>query len=145
MKIQAGIRLLHGIAGHGDPIRDSDRFDAVLKFYRNKGEPLVFDTVLQEPIPCIVDQDGTLTIAWNPPTLHRSNVVFERNRVLARQADVLPGVYYTILGMGTAGYRHVAIPPHLFAHTMHQVCGIDRDLVIKLEVFLMGIHRRGGG
>ncbi len=142
MKIQAGIRLLGEIEGHGDPIRDSDRFDAFLKFYRNKGEPLVFNTVLQEPIPCIVDQDGTPTIAWNPPTLHRSNVVHERNRVLARQADVLPEVYYTILGMKTAGYRQVAILPHFFAHTLHEMCGIDRDSVIKLEVFLTVIQRR---
>jgi len=134
--------LLAEIEGHGDPIRDSDRFEAVLKFYRNRGEPLVFDTVLQEPIPCSVDQNGTPTIPWNPPPLHRSNGVHQRNRVLARQADVLPGVSYTILGMRVAGYRQVAIPPHLVVHTLHRVCGIDRDSVIKLEVFLTGIHRR---
>lgn len=44
IKIQAGIRLLGEIQGHGNPIQDSDRFDAVLKFYRNKGKPLIFDT-----------------------------------------------------------------------------------------------------
>jgi hypothetical protein len=54
MKIQAGIKLLSEIEGYGNPIQDSDRFDAVLKFYRNKGDPLEFDTVLQEPIPYIV-------------------------------------------------------------------------------------------
>ena len=143
-RIQAGIRLLSEIDGNGDSIRGSDRIDACLKFYRNKGEPLIFDTFLRKPIPCIVDQHGTLTIAWNSPTPHRSNAVFERNQVLAPQADVLPGVCYTILAMRTAGHRHVAIPPHLFAHTMHQVCGIDRDSVIELEVFLTGIHRRDG-
>jgi len=140
MKIQAGIKLLSEIEGYGNPIQDSDRFDAVLKFYRNKGDPLEFDTVLQEPIPYIVDQNGKPTIAWNAPKMHRSNVVYERYRVLARQADLLPGIYYTILGMRTMGYRHVAIPPHLFAHSMHEVCGIDRESVIKLEVFLMMIH-----
>jgi hypothetical protein len=139
MKIQAGIKLVGEIEGYGEPIRDSDRFDAVLKFYRNKGDPLVFDTVLEEPIPYVVEQDGKPTIAWNAPTMHPSNVDFARYRVLARQADVLPGIYYSILGMRTMGYRHVAIPPHLFAHSMHEVCGIDRDSVIKLEVFLTRI------
>jgi hypothetical protein len=114
MKIQAGIKLLNEIEGYGDPIRDSDRFDAVLKFYRNKGDPLEFETILQDPIPYIVDLKGKPTIAWNAPKMHRSNVVYERYRVLARQADVLPGIYYAILGMRTMGYRHVAIPPHLF-------------------------------
>lgn len=140
MKIQGGIKLLNEIEGYGDPIQDSDRFDAVLKFYRNKGDPLEFDTILQEPIPYIVETNGTLTIAWNAPKMHRSNIVYERDRFLARQADVLPGIYYTILGMRTMGYRHVVIPPHLFAHSMHEVCGIDRESVIKLEVFLMKIH-----
>ena len=94
MRIQAGIKLLGEIEGYGEPIRDSDRFDAVLKFYRNEGDPLVFDTVLQKPIPHIVERDGNCLL-------------------------------YT--------------SPHLFAHSMHEVCGIDRDSVIKLEVFLTRI------
>ena len=140
MKIQAGIKLLNEIEGYGNPIQDSDRYDAFLKFYRNKGDPVVIDTVLQEPTPYIVEQNGKSTIAWNAPKMHKSNVVFERYRVLARQADLLPGIYYTILGMRKMGYRLVAIPPHLFAHSMHEVCAIDRESVIKLEVFLMMIH-----
>jgi hypothetical protein len=144
MKIQAGIKLLNEIEGYGNSIQDSDQFDAVLKFYRNKGDPLEFDTILQDPIPYTTDLNGKPTIAWNAPKMHKSNVVYERHRVLARQADVPPGIYYTILGMRTMGYRQVAIPPHLFAHTMHQVCGIDRESVIKLEVFLIRIHARLG-
>jgi hypothetical protein len=101
---------------------------------------LEFDTILQDPIPYIVDLNGKPTIAWNAPRMHRSNVVYERHRLLARQAEVLPGIYYTILGMRTMGFRHVAMPPHLFAHSMHEVYGIDRESVIKLEVFLMRIH-----
>lgn len=132
--------MLKEIEGYGNPIQDCDRFDAVLKFYRNKGEPLEFNTILQDPIPYIVDMDGKPTIAWSAPTIHKSNVVFERYCWLARQGDLLPGVYYTILGMKTMGYRHVAIPPHLFAHSAHEVLGIDRDSVIKLEVFLLRIH-----
>lgn len=140
MKLQAGISLLKEIVGHGDPIKDCDRFDAVLKFYRNRGEPLEFETVLQEPTPFVADSEGRLVIAWSAPKMHKSNVVFERNRVLARQADILPGIYYSIMGMKLMGYRHVAIPPHLFAHTMHQVLGIDRESVIRLEVFLTMIY-----
>lgn len=144
MKIQAGIKLLQEVVGYGDPIEDLDRYDAVLKFYRNKGEPLEFNTILQDPIPYIVDLDGKPTIAWHPPKMHHSHVVHERSRVLARQMDILPGIYYSILGMRTMGYRHVAIPPHLFAHSMHEVLGIDRESVIKLEIFLMCIHARPG-
>src|SRR4051812_11698929 len=103
MKLQAGIKLLDEIGGYGDPIQDSDRFDAVLKYYQNKGEPLEFETVLQDPIPYIGDLNGKPAIAWNAPKMHRSHVVYERDRVLARQADVLPGIYYSILGMKTMG------------------------------------------
>ena len=46
MKLQAGIKVLKEIEGYGDPIQDSDRYDAVLKFYRNKGDPLEYETVL---------------------------------------------------------------------------------------------------
>jgi hypothetical protein len=140
LKLQVGIKVLDEIVGHGEPIKDSDRFDAVLKFYRNKGDPLEFATVLQDPIPFIAKQDGKPVIAWSSPTMHKSNVVFERCRVLARQADILPGVYYSILGMKLMGYRQVAIPPHLFAHTMYQVLGIDRESVVKLEVFLTRVY-----
>jgi len=140
MKIQAGVKLLKEIEGYGNPIADSDRFNAVLKFYRNKGDPLEFDTLLQDPVPYINESDGAMRIAWSAAKLHRSHVVFERDAVLARQADMLPGIYYSILGMRTMGYRFVAIPPHLYAHTMHTVHGIERDSVIKLEVFLLKIY-----
>ena len=139
MKIQAGIKLLKEIEGYGEPIKDCDRFNAVLKFYRNKGAPLEFDVILQDSVPYIDESEGSMRIAWSKPTMHRSHIVFERDRVLARQADVLPGIYYTILGMRTMGYRFVAIPPHLYAHTMHTIHGIERESVIKLEVYLLRI------
>jgi len=139
MKIQAGIKLLKEIEGFGEPIRDSDFYDAVMKFYRNKGDPLEFETILQDPVPYIDDSIGVSRIAWNAPKMHRSNVVFERQRTLARQADLLPGIYYAMLGMKRAGYRSVAIPPHLYAHSMHQFHGIDRESVIRLEIFLLRI------
>ncbi len=138
MKIQAGIKLLKEIEGYGDPIRDSDRFNAVLKFYRNKGDPIEFNTILQEPVPYLDESEGG--IAWNAPTMHRSHIVFERDAVLARQADMLPGIYYSILGMRTMGYRFVAISPHLYAHSMHEFHGFDRESMIKLEVFLLKIY-----
>jgi hypothetical protein len=140
MKIQAGIKLLNEIEGYGNPIQDSDRFDAVLKFYRNKGDPLEFNTILQDSIPYVVELNGKPTIAWTAPKMHKSNIVFERYGWMARQGGVLPGIYYTLLGMRTMGYRHVAIPPHLYAHSMHEVFGIDRESVIRLEVFLMRVH-----
>lgn len=132
--------MLKEIEGYGDLIRDSDRFNAVLKFYRNKGDPLEFDTILQDPVPYVDESDGAMRIAWSAPKMHRSHIVFERDAVLARQADMLPGIYYTLLGMRTMGYRFVAIPPHLYAHSMHEVHGIERESVIRLEVFLMKIY-----
>ena len=140
MKIQAGVKLLKEIEGYGNPIADSDRFNAVLKFYRNKGDPLEFDTLLQDSVPYMDESGGAMRIAWSAAQLHRSHVVFWRDTVLARQADMLPGIYYSILGMRMMGYRFVAIPPHLYAHSMHTVHGIERDSVIKLEVFLLKIY-----
>ena len=142
MKIQAGIRLLKAIEGYGDPIRDSDRFSAVLKFYHNKGDPLQMDTTLQDPVPCVDESEGAPRIAWSAAQMQRSHIVFEREAMLARQADVLPGIYYSILGMRQMGYRFVAIPPHLFAHSVHEPLGIDRDSVVKIEVFLLRIRPR---
>lgn len=142
MKLRSGIKLLNEIVGYGDPIKDSEVYDAVLKFYRNKGEPLLFESPLHEPVPIIVEAEaGKPMIGWSAARTHSSNVAFERARILARQQDVLPGIYYSILGMRQMGYRHVAIPPHLFSHSMHKVWGIDRESVVKLEVFLLGIRR----
>jgi hypothetical protein len=140
MKLQAGIRLLREIEGHGDPIQDCDRFDGFLKFYRNKGDPLEFDTVLQPNIPYVVELNGIPTIAWGEPKMHKSNVTIQHSTWLARQGDILPGIYYSILGMRTMGYRHVVVPPHLFAHSVHQLYGLDRESVVKIEIFLTAIH-----
>ena len=140
MELRSGIKLLAEIEGYGDPIVDNDRYDAVLKFYRNKGEPLLMQTMPLEPIPKIVELDGKAVIGWDAPGFVESHIVIERGRALSRGADVLPGIYYSILGMRTAGYRYVAIPPHLFAHTMHEGLGIDKESVIKMECFLTSIR-----
>ncbi len=136
MKLRSGIKLLAEIEGYGEPLKDNDRCDAVLKFYRNHGEPLLMRTFHLEPIPYLTKQDGSPVIGWEPPEPVESHIVIERNLSVSRGADLLPGIYYTLLGMRAQGYRHVAIPPHLFAHTMHEVLGIDRDSVIKLECFV---------
>lgn len=124
------------IVGYGQPLKDNDRCDAVLKFYRNQGEPLVMNTMLTEPIPFVTECESGLQIAWEPPTMVYSHIIVERNMAVSRGADVLPGIYYTLLGMRSGGYRHVAIPPHLYSHSMHDLHGIDRDSVIKLECFV---------
>ena len=140
MKLRSGIQLHAEIEGYGGPIQDNDRYDAVLKFYRNKGDPLTMKTVRTEPIPKAVEHDGKLRIEWDPPEIVESHIIVERNRSLSRGADLLPGIYYTMLGMRTGGYRRVSIPPHLFAHTMHEVMEIERESVIKLECFLISIR-----
>ncbi len=140
MKLRSGIKLHAEIEGYGEPIRDNDRYDAVLKFYQNRGDPLTMKTVRTEPIPKAVMHDGELRIEWDPPEIVESHIVAERNRALSRGADLLPGIYYTMLGMRTGGYRSVSIPPHLFAHSMHETMEIERESVIKLECFLICIR-----
>lgn len=92
--------------------------------------------MLTEPIPYVIEGQSGLQIAWEPPTLVDSHIIVERNMAVSRSADVVPGIYYTLLGMRTGGYRQVAIPPHLYSHLMHDLHGIDRDSVIKVECFL---------
>ena len=77
-----------------------------------------------------------MLIAWEAPAMTDSHIVCERDLAVSRGADVLPGIYYTLLGMRAGGFRQVAIPPHLYAHSMHEVHGIDRESVIKLECFV---------
>lgn len=136
MKLRSGIKLLAEIEGYGDPIEDNDRCDTVLKFYRHQGEPLVMRTALTEAIPYVTGGPEGLQIEWEAPTMTDSHIVLERDLAVSRGADVLPGIYYTLLGMRAGGFRHVAIPPHLYAHSMHEIHGIDRDSVIKLECFV---------
>jgi hypothetical protein len=136
MKLRSGIKLLAEIEGYGEPIKDNDSCDVVLKFYRNQGDPLVMKTVLSGPIPYVSEGASGPKIAWEPPTMVDSHIIVLRNLTVSRGADVLPGIYYTLLGMRLGGYRHVAIPPHLYAHSMHEIHGIDRDSVIKLECFV---------
>ena len=111
-----------------------------MKFYRNQGDPLTFDTIIREPIPEITVVDGEEVISWGAPEMGKGNFVLEKNMVLAREADLLPGIYYSILGMREHGYRFVKIPPHLFAHSMYEVMGIEKESVIKLEIFLTAIR-----
>jgi hypothetical protein len=136
MNHRSGIKLLAEIEGFGEQIKDNDRCDAVLKFYRNQGDPLIMKTYLSEPTPKIVENEEGIAIAWEQPELVDSHIVFERSMSVSRGADILPGIYYTLLGMRSGGYRHVAIPPHLYSHSMHDLHGIDKDSIIKLECFV---------
>ena len=110
MKLRSGIQLHAESEGYGEAIQDNDRYDAVLKFYRNKGDPLTMKTVHTEPIPKAVEHDGELRIEWDTPEMVESHIVVERNRSLSRGADLLPGIYYTLLGMRTGGFRSEVVP-----------------------------------
>ena len=137
MNLRSGIKFLSEIEGYGDPIQDNDRCDAVLKFYRNQGDPLIMKTYHAQPIPKIVSNKEGINISWDQPELVDSHIIFERDMSVSRGADILPGIYYSLLGMRSGGYRHVTIPPHLYAHSMHDLHGIDRESVIKLECFVI--------
>ena len=96
MKLRSGIKLLAEIEGWGDPIQDNDRYDAVLKFYRNRGEPLTMKTMWIEPIPKVAEHDGELKIEWDPPEFVDSHITIERNQTLSRGVDLLLGIYYSL-------------------------------------------------
>jgi hypothetical protein len=124
MNIRPGIKLLQEIVGYGDPISKGDRFEAVYKYFHNKGDPIIFETHLQKAIPKIVDVDGKYVIAWDAPEIVRSNVSYEYNGWLERQSDLLPGIYYSLLGMRKSGFRSVRIAPHFFSHSLKGGIGV---------------------
>ena len=136
MNLRSGIKLLAEIEGYGEPIQDNDRCDVVLKFYRNQGDPLLMKAYHSEAIPRIVENTEGIAVIWDQPDLVDSHIIFERDMSVSRGADILPGIYYSLLGMRSGGYRHVAIPPHLYSHSMHDIHGIDKESVIKLECFV---------
>lgn len=139
MKIRPGIKLLKEIAGHGDPLLKGDRFEAVYKFYYNKGEPIRFDTCWHKPIPEIQQIDGREVIGWQPSETVKSHIIYEHDGWLERKSDLLPGIYYSVMGMKTMGHRHVAIAPHFLSDSLQDGQLIKQGSVIKLEIFLIRI------
>lgn len=140
MKLRPGIKLLKEIEGYGDPLLKGDRFEAVYKFYYNKGEPLQFDTFWHKPIPEIQLVDGKETIGWRSPEVIKSHIIYEHDGRLERKSDILPGIYYSLIGMKTMGYRFVSIAPHFLSDSLQDGKKIKKGSIIKLEIFLIRIH-----
>lgn len=67
MNIRPGIKLLKEIGGYGDPIIKGDRFEAVYKFYYNKGDPT------------IVDINGKDEIARTVGEKIKTNIIYDHN------------------------------------------------------------------
>jgi hypothetical protein len=111
MKIRPGIKIIKEIEGYGNPILKGDRFEAVYKFYDNKGDPILFDTCWHRPILEIQSVDVKNVIGWQKPEMIKSNIVCEYNGWLERKSDLLPGIYYSVMGMKTMGFRFVSIAP----------------------------------
>jgi len=139
MKIRPGIKLIKEIEGHGDPLLKGDRFEAVYKFYYNKGEPILFDTSWHKPIPEIQLVDGKEVIGWQMPEKVKSHIIYEHEGWLERKSDLLPGIYYSLLGMKSMGYRFVSIAPHFLSDSLCDGQKIKKGSIIKLEVFLIRI------
>ena len=139
MKIRPGIKLLKEIVGYGDPIVKGDRFEAVYKYYRNKGEPIIFDTCWHKPIPELQSVGGKDVIGWQKPQMIKSNIVYDHSGWLERQSDLLPGIYYTMIGMRTMGYRFVSIAPHFFSDSMQGDEHFPKGSITKVGIFLMRI------
>ena len=141
MQIRPGIKLLDEIEGWGAPLSKGDGFEAVFKFYRNNGEPLLFDTCHQKPIPTIIHVGGQKQLSWTAPEIIKSNIIYDFYGCLTRSYGMYPGIYYSMLGMKTMGYRHVRIAPHFMARSMAKYPGyaISENAVIKAEIFLIKI------
>jgi len=139
MKIRSGIKLLQEIEGYGDPIKKGDRFEAVYKFYRNKGDPIILNTYPCKPIPQIVEVDGKNAIGWLPMEMVKSHVVYEHNGWLVRQSDMLVGLYYSIIGMRKTGYRKVKIAPPFMSDSAADWFNITKGSIIVVEIFLINI------
>ena len=141
MNIRPGIKLLKEIEGYGDPIEKGDRFEAVYKFFYNKGDPILFDTCWHKPIPELVNVDGQDVIGWIPPQMVKTNVIYDHNGWLERQPGLIAGLYYSILGMKRMGYRHVKVAPHFMANSIFDGAKIKKESVIVVEIFLLEIRK----
>jgi hypothetical protein len=139
MKIRPGIKLIKEIEGYGNPIVKGDRFEAVSKYYYNKGEPILFDTLWHKPIPEIHNTNGKDVIGWQKIETFKSNIIYDHNGWLERQSGLLPGIYYSVIGMKTMGYRFVSIAPHFLSDSIQDGQSIKKGSVIKVEIFLMRI------
>jgi len=141
MKVRPGITLLKEVVGYGDVAEKGDRFEAVYKFFYNKGDPILFNTCWHKPIPQLVTVDGKDVIGWGPMEMRQSNVVYQYDGWLARQSDLLPGIYYSVLGMKTMGYRHVKIAPHFMANSMGDGTPIKKGSIVKVEIYLIAVRK----
>ena len=141
MKIHPGIVLLKEIEGHGSPIEKGDRFEAVFKFFHNRCDPILFNTCWHKPIPEIVTVDGKEVVGWKPGETQRTNVIYEHDGWLARQSDILPGLYYSLLGMKAMGFRKVKIAPHFMSNSMGDGTEIKKGSIVKAEIFLLSIRK----
>lgn len=139
MKIRPGIKLIREIEGYGAPIVKGDRFEAVYKHFYNKGDPILSDTCWHKPIPEIQNLNGKDVIGWLKPEMIKSNVVYDHGGWLERQSGLLPGIYYSVIGMKTMGYRFVSIAPHFMSDSLSDGQFIKKGSIIKVEIFLMRI------
>ena len=139
MKIRPGIKLIKEIEGYGDSIAKGDCFEAVYKFYYNKDEPILRNVCWHKPIPEIQNIEGKDVIGWQKPEMKKSNTSYEHNGWLERQSGLLPGIYYSLIGMKTMGYRFVSIAPHFMSDSLQDGQLIKKNSVIKVEIFLMRI------
>lgn len=139
MNIRPGIKLLKEIEGYGNPISIGDRYDAVTKYFYNKGEPILFDTCWHKPIPEVIQVDGHDVIGWQPSVMMKTNTIYQHDGLLQRQSGLLPGVYYSLIGMKTMGYRFVSIAPHFFSDSLWDGVKIKKGSIVKVEIYLMKI------
>ena len=70
-----------------------------------------------------------------------SNIIYDYSGWLERKSGLIIGIYYSLIGMKTMGYRNVKIAPHFMAGSMGGYNGIKSDSVIRLEIFLMKIYK----
>ena len=141
MKIRPGITLVKEIEGHGEPIAKGDRFEAVYKFFYNRGDPILFDTYWHKPIPKICEVEGIDVIGWEPPQKVQSNVVYDHSGWLERQFGLIVGIYYSMMGMKAMGYRRVKIAPPFFSDSVYPAIGIKKGSLVVVEIYLLKVDQ----
>ena len=78
MKLRSGIKLLREVIDDGEVVENKDGFDAVLKFYRNNGDPLFVGDAGSQAEPYLESIDGESVIMWRNTSLEFSNVIYQK-------------------------------------------------------------------
>jgi hypothetical protein len=139
MRLRPGIKLIEEQAGSSDPAKNGDKVSCRYKYYYNRGDPILFRKPQSIAAYIHVDESGKTikngTVSLNIETYHEISCT---SYLLRR--DLLPGMYYSILGMTSGGYRKVKVAPHFMFNEQGLSDIIKPNSVIIAEIWLDDIQ-----